>query len=265
MLSDPKTVTFERRDHIAIVTLNRPEARNAYNDVMQGELSAAWREIRGNDDIWCAVVTAAGNQAFCAGRDVKELSEFQQRGQLVPRYDPRHPSYGDFGAHLHKFGITKPVVGAINGYAVGGGLGLLLSCDLRIMSETAWIGDLHVNIGQIGGAARILRQLPYAVAAELILAGGRIDALRAREVGLVNKVVPESEVFAEAIRWAEQICRMSPLAVRRSKEIMQTLMAIPAGTSALEEFHMADMRLTEDGREGPLAFKEKRAPRWTGR
>lgn len=265
MLSELETLTFELRDHIAIVTLNRPEARNAYDDKMQGEMSVAWREIRGNDDIWCAVVTAAGTQSFCAGRDVKELSEFQQKGKLVPRYDPRHPSYGDFGAHLHKFGITKPIVGAINGYAVGGGLGLLLSCDLRIMSETAWIGDLHVNIGQIGGAARIIKQLPYAVAAELILSGQRVSAARAREVGLVNKVVPEEDVLGEAIRWAEQLCQMSPLAVQRSKEIMQTLMTVPSGTLALEEFYMANMRLTEDGREGPLAFKEKRAPQWTGR
>ncbi|SFZ86027.1 short chain enoyl-CoA hydratase [Devosia enhydra] len=265
MLSDFKTITFERRDHIAIVTLNRPEARNAYDDTMQGELSTAWREIRGNDDIWCAVVTAAGKDAFCAGRDVKELSAFQQQGKLVPRYDPRHPSYGDFGAHLHKFGINKPIVGAINGFAVGGGLGLLLSCDLRIMSETAWIGDLHVNIGQIGGAGRILRQLPYAVAAELILSGQRIGAERAREVGLVNRVVAPDEVLPEALRWAEQLCRMSPLAVQRSKEIMQTLMALPTGSTALEEYYMAQMRLTEDGREGPMAFREKRAPRWTGK
>ncbi|WP_108459734.1 enoyl-CoA hydratase/isomerase family protein [Devosia naphthalenivorans] len=265
MQTDLKTITFEKRDNIAIVTLNRPQARNAYDDTMQGELSDAWREIRGNHDIWCAVVTAAGSDAFCAGRDVKELSEFQQRDQLVPRYDPRHPSYGDFGAHLHKFGINKPIVGAINGFAVGGGLGLLLSCDLRIMSETAWIGDLHVNIGQIGGAARILRQLPYAIAAELVLSGQRIGAERAREIGLINKVVPPDQVLDEALRWAEQLCRMSPLAVQRSKEILQTLMTIPSGTLQLEEYYMAQMRLTEDGKEGPLAFREKRAPRWTGK
>lgn len=265
MVEDLKTLTYELRDHIAVVTLNRPEARNAYDDTMQGEMSRVWREVRGNPDVWVIVLTAAGQQSFCAGRDVKELSAFQQRGELVPRYNPRHPSYGDFGAHLHKYAVNKPIVGAINGYAIGGGLGLLLSCDLRIMSETAWLGDLHVNIGQIGGAARILKQLPYAVAAELILAGQRITAQRAYEMGLVNKVVAPDDVLPEAMVLAEQICRMSPLAVQRSKEILQTLMQIPSGTLQLEEFYMADMRLTEDGREGPLAFREKRAPRWTGR
>lgn len=265
MLSDLTTIRFERRDHVAIVTLNRPQARNAYDDTMQGELSEAWREVRGNPDIWVAVLTGAGTEAFCAGRDVKELAAFQAQGKLVPRYDPRSPSYGDFGAHLHRFGITKPIIGAINGLAIGGGLGLVLSCDLRIMSETAWFGDLHVNIGQVGGAGRILRQLPYAVAAELVLAGDRIGAQRAREVGLVNKVVPSDRVLPEALALAEQVCRMSPLAVSRSKEILQTLMAIPTGTDHLEEFYMANQRLTEDGREGPAAFREKRAPRWTGR
>jgi enoyl-CoA hydratase/carnithine racemase len=211
------------------------------------------------------VLTNAGTDAFCAGRDVKELAHHQSQGRLVPRYDPAHPSYGDFGAHLHKYNIGKPIVGAINGYAIGGGLSLVLSCDLRIMSSSAWLGDLHVNIGQVGGAARILRQLPYAVAAELVLAGERITAERAREVGLVNAVVPPDEVLPTALRLAARICEMSPLAVQRSKQIMQTLMQIPSGTLELEEYFMAQQRLTEDGIEGPRAFREKRKPAWTGR
>src|SRR3546814_8280104 len=111
MKADLKTVIFERRGPIAVVTLNRPQARNAYDDTMQGELSEVWREVRGNPEIWVAVLTGAGTDAFCAGRDVKELAEFQQRGELVPHYDPRHPSSGDFGAHLHKYNIQKPIVG----------------------------------------------------------------------------------------------------------------------------------------------------------
>lgn len=260
-----QTVRLERRDRIAVVTLDRPAARNAYDDRMQGELADVWREIRADRDVWVVVLTAAGTDAFCAGRDVKELAEYQQRGELVPRYDPAHPSYGDFGAHLHKYDVPQPIIGAINGYAIGGGLGLVLSCDLRVMSETAWLGDLHVNIGQIGGVARLTRHLPYAVAAELILAGDRIDARRAYEVGLVNTVVAPDQVLPEAMRLAEQVTRMSPLAVRRSKEVMQTLLPVPAGTAQLDEFYTVQQRLTEDGREGPLAFREKRAPRWTGR
>lgn len=260
-----ETVVYERHDRIAVVTLDRPEARNAYDDRMQGELADVWREIRADSDIWAVVLTASGNDAFCAGRDVKELAEYQQRSELVPRYDPKSPSYGDFGAHLHKYDLPQPIVGAINGYAVGGGLGLVLSCDLRVMSETAWLGDLHVNIGQIGGVARLTRHLPYAIAAELILAGDRLDAQRAYDVGLVNRVVAPDQVLPEAMRLAEQLTRMSPLAVRRSKEIMQTLLPVSPGTAQLDEYYTAQQRLTEDGREGPLAFREKRDPQWTGR
>jgi enoyl-CoA hydratase/carnithine racemase len=265
MVEGLETVVVERRGHIAVVTLNRPQARNAYDDRMQGELASVWKDVRGDPDVWVVVLGAAGGEAFCAGRDVKELAQHQAQGTLVPRYDPRHPSYGEFGAHLHKYNIGKPIVGAISGYAIGGGLGLVLSCDLRIMSETAWLGDLHVSIGQIGGAARILRQLPYAVAAELVLAGRRLSAQRALEVGLVNAVVPPDRVLPEALALAEEICGMAPLAVQRSKQILQTLMQIPAGTQELEEFYMAQMRLTEDGREGPRAFGERRKPVWTGR
>ncbi|MFC0531475.1 enoyl-CoA hydratase/isomerase family protein [Phytohabitans kaempferiae] len=260
-----ETVTYQREDHIAVVTLNRPRARNAYDDRMQGELADVWRAVRGDPDVWVVVLTGTGTEAFCAGRDVKELAEYQRRGELVPRYDPRHPSYGDFGAHLHKYQLPQPVIGAINGYAIGGGLGLVLSCDLRVMSEAAWLGDLHVNIGQVGGAARLAAALPDAVAAELILAGDRLSARRAYEVGLVNQVVPADQVLPEAMRLARQVCRMSPLAVRRSKEIMQTLRALPAGTVALDEYYTAQQRLTEDGQEGPRAFREKREPQWTGR
>ncbi len=262
---DLKTVIYEKRDHIALVTLNRPEARNAYDDQMQGELDYVWRDVRGDSGVWVAVLTAAGRDAFCAGRDVKELAAFQAQGKLVPRYDPASPTYGQFGAHLHRYGIRKPIVAAMNGFAVGGGLAMALSCDIRVMSETAWLGDLHVNIGQVGGALRYVQALPYPIAAELVFMGGRMSARRAYEVGLVNRVVSPEEVLPEATRIAERICEMSPLAVQRSKEIMQMYMQPEAGLAQLEEHYMAEMRLTEDGREGPRAFREKRKPVWTGR
>ncbi|MGE5618608.1 MAG: enoyl-CoA hydratase/isomerase family protein [Sphingomonadaceae bacterium] len=258
-----ETVIYEKRGHLALVTLNRPQARNAYDDQMQGELDQVWRDVRGDANVWVVVLTGTG-EAFCAGRDVKELAAYQAQGRLVPRYDPASPTYGQFGAHLHRYGIRKPVVAGINGFAVGGGLALALSCDIRVMAETAWIGDLHVNIGQVGGALRYVQALPYPIAAELVFMGGRMSAQRAYEVGLVNRVVPREEVLPEAIRIAERICEMSPLAVQRSKEIMQMYLQPEAGLAQLEEHYMAEMRLTEDGQEGPRAFREKRKPVWKG-
>lgn len=258
-----ETVIYEKRGHLALVTLNRPQARNAYDDQMQGELDQVWRDVRGDANVWVVVLTGTG-EAFCAGRDVKELAAYQEQGRLVPRYDPASPTYGQFGAHLHRYGIRKPVVAGINGFAVGGGLALALSCDIRVMAETAWIGDLHVNIGQVGGALRYVQALPYPIAAELVFMGGRMSAQRAYEVGLVNRVVPREEVLPEAIRIAERICEMSPLAVQRSKEIMQMYLQPEAGLAQLEEHYMAEMRLTEDGQEGPRAFREKRKPVWKG-
>lgn len=264
--TDFETIRFEVRDHVAIVTLDRPESMNAYDDRMQGELATAWRSIRADTAaIWAVVVTGAGDRAFCAGRDVKELSEYQQAGRLVPRYDPASPTFGERGAHLHKFGVPQPVVGAINGLAVGGGLGLFLSCDIRIMSETAWIADGHANVGQVGGVTRIADHLPHAIASELILAGGRLDARRAYELGLVNRVTAPDRVLDEALAVADQICRLSPLAVRRSKEIMTMRMQHDASLERLEDNAATTMRETHDGREGPLARREHREPVWTGR
>ena len=260
-----KTVCYEKRDHLAIVTLNRPEARNAYDDRMQGELDGVWKDARGDAAVWAIVLTAAGTDAFCAGRDVKELAAYQAQGKLVPRYDPASPTYGQFGAHLHRYAIRKPIVVGLNGFAVGGGLALALSGDLRVMSDQAWLGDMHVNIGQVGGASRYLQALPYAIAAELVFLGGRMSAQRAYEVGLVNRVVPPAEVLPETLRLAERICEMSPLAVQRSKEIMQLCLQYDEALVQFEEHVMAEMRLTEDGQEGPRAFREKRKPRWTGR
>ena len=262
---DLETVILDKQDHIAVVTMNRPQARNAYDDRMQGELDWVWKQLRGDSDVWAIVLTGAGTDAFCAGRDVKELSVHQGEGSLVPRYDPAHPSYGQFGAHIHKYGLPQPLIGAINGYAIGGGLGMVLTCDLRVMSETAWLGDLHVNIGQVGGASRLARGLPYAIASELVLLAGRLSAQRLYEIGAVNMVVPPEQVLPEAMKLAERVCQNSPLAVKRSKEIMLAIFQNDAGLNGLEVFYMADQRLTEDGREGPRAFREKRKPAWVNR
>jgi enoyl-CoA hydratase/carnithine racemase len=259
-----EVVLYEKKGHIAFVTFNRPEAHNAYNDQSHGELVKIWKDVRGDDGIWAVVLTGAGNKAFCAGRDVKELSHYQKLGKLVPRYDPASPTYQQYG-HIWHFNIYKPVIGAINGFAVGGGLAFFLHCDLRVMAEDAWLADGHVNIGQLGGPEVVAQFMPYAIAAELTLMGGRITAQRAYEVGIVNKVVPSDQVLPEATRMAERVCEMAPVAVQRSKEVMRTLSKAPAGVQQLSDFYMAAMRLTEDGAEGPRAFAEKRKPNWKAR
>ena len=259
-----EVVLYEKKAHIAFVTFTRPDALNAYNDQSHGELSKIWKDVQGDNNIWTVVLTGAGRRAFCAGRDVKELSYYQRQGKLVPRYDPASPTYGDFG-YLWRFDIFKPVVGAINGFAIGGGLAFFFACDLRVMAEDAYLADGHVNIGQLGGPEVAARYMPYALAAELVLMGGRINAQRAYEVGLVNKVVPYEQVLPEATRMAERVCEMAPLAVQHSKEVMKMLLQVPHGLKQLSDHYMAEMRLTEDGAEGPLAFAEKRKPIWKAR
>ena len=255
---------YEKKDHIAFVTINRPEARNSYNDQAHGELSSIWKDVRADRNVWAVVLTGAGREAFCAGRDVKELSEYQKKGKLVPRYDPEHPNYKVFG-HLADYDINKPVIGAINGFVVGGGAVFFFGCDMRVMSEDAWIGDLHAAIGQVGGTELFAQHMPVAIASELVYTKHRLDAKRAYELGLVNKVVPYEQVLPEATKLAEAVCEMSPLAVQRSKEVMRTTRSIPEGAVRLSKHYAIAMRQTEDGKEGPLAFKEKRKPQWTGK
>jgi enoyl-CoA hydratase/carnithine racemase len=262
MTSD--NVLYEKKGHIAFVTFNRPEALNAYNDQSHAELQKIWKDVRGDNNVWAVVLTGAGNKGFCAGRDVKELSEYQKKGKLVPRYDPAHPNYNQFG-HIWHFDLHKPVVGAINGVAIGGGLIFFFNCDLRVMADDAWISDGHVNIGQVGGPEVVAQFMPQVLASEMVLMGGRISAQRCYEVGVVNKVVPGNQVLPEATKMAERICEMAPLAVQRSKEVIQTMQKAPHGVKVLSDYYAAEMRVTEDGKEGPLSFAQKRKPVWRAR
>jgi enoyl-CoA hydratase/carnithine racemase len=259
-----EVVLYEKKGHTAFVTLNRPEAQNSYNDQSHGELVKIWRDVNSDDNVWAVVLTGAGSKAFCAGRDVKELAHYQKLDQKVPRYDPKSPTYKQFG-HIWHFDLQKPVIGAINGFAIGGGLAFFLHCDLRVMSEDAWLADAHVNIGQLGGPEVVAQHMPYAIAAELVLMGGRITAQRAYEIGLVNKIVPSGQVLAEATKMAERICEMAPLAVQKCKHVMRTMYKATAGVQEMSDYYMSAMRETEDGVEGPRAFAEKRKPAWKAR
>jgi enoyl-CoA hydratase len=251
------TVLRERRGRIEVVTLNRPEVRNALDPETIGALSETFREIADDIDIWAAILTGAGNLSFCAGMDLKA---FVARGGGRSHRSPNIPSFT-------RTLCPKPVIGAANGAAVAGGLELLLACDLIVAAEHAVFAIPEVKRGLIaagGGLVRLPRRLPLAIALEMGLTGDSIDARRAQEVGLVNRVVPGANVVDEAVALAERICLNSPAAVRGSKKVIYA--AIDGSEKeAWEECSLVADEIfgSADAIEGARAYLEKRAPSWS--
>jgi len=250
-------VDYEKEGRIAIFTINRPEVRNAQNLEVKRRLHDAFVDFRDDPDLWVCIITGAGEKAFCAGADMKELLPFM-REHLPgsPWAMPANPIRG--------FELWKPIIAAINGLALGGGLELALACDIRIASENARFGQPEVTIGLIpggGGTQRLPRLIPWCKAAEMILMGRIIDAAEAYRIGLVNAVVPQEQLMSTAKEWAEEICRSAPLAVRAAKEAMVkgTSMSLEQGLQ-LENTLEGYVVHTEDYIEGTTAFVEKRKP-----
>jgi crotonobetainyl-CoA hydratase len=245
---------------VAVVTIDRPEARNAIDPETSQALNDAFVAVERDDDVWISIITGAG-EVFCAGADLKAMAA--GRGQEMSAAEP----YG-FGG-LVKPGRTKPVIGAANGHALAGGLELLLSCDLVVAAEGAQFGLPEVARGIIAGAGgvwRLPQQLPYRRAMELILTADRIDAAAALALGLINRVVPRDEVLPTARALADRIGQNAPLAVRESRRIA----AAAPGLADQDGWRMTEdawsrIWTSEDAREGPRAFAEKRAPEWKAR
>ena len=248
-------VEYKKEGRLARIIINRPEAMNALNsDVFQG-LRNAFNDFRDDDDLWVAILTGAGDEAFCAGWDIKELaSGFSLDGDSEP---------------VRPDNIWKPFIAAINGYCLGGGCEMALMCDIRIASESAQFGQPEVNIGfmpAMGATVRIPRFLPGAVAAEMLLTGNRINAREALRIGLVSRVVPDEKLIETADEIAKTILTRGPLGVRAVKESMVRGygMTIDEGL-ALEKVLSAYLLTTEDFAEGTKAFTEKRSPRYKGK
>ncbi|MCJ7808396.1 MAG: enoyl-CoA hydratase-related protein [Dehalococcoidia bacterium] len=255
-----ETIIYEKKGHIAYFTINRPEAMNAFNFATIQAFSEATIKFRDDDEAWVAIITGAGDKAFSAGFDLKEL---------IPGQD-KLPSPGG-GPPLIQRGlyIWKPFIAAINGVAMGGGLELALACDLRIAAETATLSVPEVKWNLIpgwGGTQRLPRMIPMAKAAEMLLTGDRIDANEAYRLGIVNKVVPAAELMDAAEAMANKIAKNGPLAVRAAKEAMirGTSMTLDEGMQ-LELDLVESLLDTEDAKEGPKAFAEKRKPEFKGR
>jgi enoyl-CoA hydratase/carnithine racemase len=246
--------------HVALVTLRRPEARNAINAATARELDRIVRATEADDAVRAVVLTGAGGQAFCAGADLKEVSRGELHGLSTPD--------GGFAGFV-RAARTKPWIAAVDGLALAGGCEIALACDMIVASEDAAFGLPEVTRGLIaaaGGLFRLPRALPRALALELIATGGRLPAANALALGLVNRVVPKARTVPEAIALAVGIADNAPVAVRESLAIARRAHDLDEDTLArLSDEGQARVMLTEDFREGPLAFIEKRAPRWLGR
>ncbi len=262
MRRKPDTVlNYQKKGRIAVFTLNRPEALNAFDIELLRALHQAMVDFRDDPKLWVGIVTGAGDKAFSTGADIKELWPYWREHQAEPWAIPLAP--------MHGLELYKPLVAAINGYALAGGMELALACDIRIAAETAVFGQTEVRWGVLpaGGATwKLPRTIPWCRAAELNLMGRTIDAQEAYRLGLVNKVVPQAEVMPTAIAWAEEICQMGPLGVRAAKEAMVRGLSLDKEESARLEYALFGRCLdTDDAAEGRAAFIEKRKPVWRGK
>ncbi|MBL8688053.1 MAG: enoyl-CoA hydratase/isomerase family protein [Rhodospirillaceae bacterium] len=256
-------IDFSVRDRVATVMLNRPEAMNAIDPETEAELKRCLAEISADDAIRVAIVTGAGERAFCSGADLKKTmppkESFASLAFSAARADP-------FTAAM---AIDKPLVAAINGYAIGGGLELALACDIRIAADTARFGLAEVRIGTIPGAGGT-QYLPRIIGATnammLLVTGDQIDAPEALRIGLVSRVVSLKDLKSEAEAIAARIAANGPLAVKAVKRLVRLGAGLPLDRAAeMERFVWGLLRDTEDRIEGRLAFQEKRKPVFRGR
>jgi len=250
-------IDYKKEGKIAIFTIDREGALNSMNVQAARELHEAMVDFRDDPELWVGIITGAGERAFCAGADIKDMLPFMKENlQNKPWAMP--------DTHMRGLELWKPLIAAVNGMAFGGGLEMALACDIRIASEKARFGVPEITLGLIpgwGGTQRLPRMVPWCKATELLLMGKPIDAQEAYRIGLVNKVVPPEEVMPTAREWAEIICQAGPLAVRAAKEAMVrgSSMALEDGLrleNALEAYILS----TEDFIEGTTAFVEKRKP-----
>jgi enoyl-CoA hydratase/carnithine racemase len=256
----PEFCKLEREGRVLTVTLNRPELLNALHPPSHVELDAAWREFETDPELWVAIVTGAGDRAFCAGNDLK----YQAAGGRV-----EIPASG-FAGLTGRYELVKPVIAAVNGVAMGGGFEIALACDLIVASERAVFALPEPRVGLAalaGGIHRLPRQIGLKNAMGMLLTGRRVGAEEGQRLGFVNEVVPHAELLAAARRWAALICECAPLSVRASKQAALRGLDAPSLREAVEGRYeqLAAMIKSQDFLEGPRAFAEKRKPEWKGR
>jgi enoyl-CoA hydratase len=254
----PSTILYEKRDHVTIITINRPDALNSLTVEMLLGIEEAFADFNGDPDGWVAILTAAGDKAFSSGLDLKEAAPLLTGGDTLGFDDPTKRQFSD---------VFKPIICAVNGFCIAGGMEMMLGTDLRIAAEhaTFGLGEVRWGLVPLGGThVRLPLQIPWAIAMQLLLTGKNIDAKRAYEVGLVNEVVPADELMPGALKLAEKMCRNGPLAMKTAKEIAVRSLALEPGF-VLEKALGARVLASDDAKEGPRAFAEKRPAKFTGR
>jgi enoyl-CoA hydratase/carnithine racemase len=257
-----EAITYTAADGVATITLNRPEVHNAQNDTMRRELTRVFEGLVTDDAVKVVVVTGAGDKAFSAGADIREFV-----APLVPVQFRESRRRLDYRAVMDRCG--QPILAAINGFALGGGLELALACDIRVAAASATLGLTEINLAIIpggGGTQRLPRLLGRGKALEMILTGARIPADEALRIGLVERVVPAGEALKAATELARTIAAKAPVALRYAKEAVVKGLELPLADGLRLEGDLSTLlRTTEDRVEGAKAFLEKRAPRWQGK
>jgi len=267
--SEPPSATephclVELVGHTLVVTMNRPEVRNALSGEMLAIMEQAWDRVNSDPEVRVCILTGAGG-AFCAGADLKSMNKRPPSESFESgAYDP-----SAIKGLLKGFRLTKPLIAAVEGPAIAGGTEILQGTDIRVAGESAVFGVTEVQRGlfpMAGSAVRLRRQVGYAIAAEMLLAGDDIPAPRAYELGLINHVVPDGQALAKAREIADRIARNGPLAVKGILATLRETEAMPeADAFAIEMAHGGKVMSSKDAAEGPRAFLEKRAPAFTGR
>lgn len=265
-------VLYEKKDGVALVTMNRPEVRNAINAEMLVRLADAWQDINDDPDVRVAILTGAGDQAFCAGADLDKLVRMMQ-GLRPPETEFDQRIKDDvsliYKGLLRNYQVAKPLIAAVKGYCVAGGSELLTTTDIRIAADDARFGLAEVkwSLFPMGGSTvRLPRQISYCNAMEILLTGEQVTAADALRMGLINKLLPAAQVMPEAWRYADIINANGPLAVQAVKRSVVVGLALSPEQALEKELEIGiPVSLSEDCREGTRAFKEKRKPVFKGR
>jgi enoyl-CoA hydratase len=266
-VSAPEHLLVERTGHVLVLRMNRPEAKNAFSPNMLARMAEAWERADGDDDIRCVILTGS-DDVFCAGADLKAMMSAPDPGDDYAKRFTEDAGLA-WRALLRHYRLTKPLIAAVEGPAIAGGTEILQATDIRVAGEGATFGVAEVRRGLFplgGSTVRLRRQIPYTLAAEMLLTGKTITAEQALQYGLIGHVVPKGQALAKALEIAEQIASNGPLAVKAVLRSLRETEGVPEEDALKIELEIGmPVFATEDAKEGPRAFAEKRPAQFSGR